>query len=322
MIFRFFFIFLSFCILPGCAETELVSNVIKRLPNTQNEDAGSFKVGNPYKIDGKWYQPEESYDYEETGIASWYGSEFAGKRTANGEIFDKNELTAAHRTLQMPSFVRVTNLENGRSVVVRVNDRGPFKRGRVMDVSSKAADLLGFKGKGTAKVKLQVLTEESKQLAQAAMRGEDTRGMEMALNQGRQPVYQTASVSAESATTAQQPSFQTASLGSVDREALPPLPMPAHLTRGQMYPDPVVINMPVKPSTIYVQVGSFTNPQNAARLADKLQGYGNVRVAEAFVQGRKFYRVRVPSSDVDSADLLLDKLVREAGQSKAILIVD
>lgn len=258
---RFLLIALSFCFLSGCTETELASHVIKTLPNSTNQDAGTFKVGKPYKVDGKWYTPKESYDFEETGIASWYGADFHGKRTANGEFFDKNELTAAHRTLQMPSFVRVTNLENGRSIIVRVNDRGPFKRGRVMDVSAKAAELLGFKNKGTAKIKLQVLTEESKQLAQAAMRGEDTRGMEVALNEGQTPLYKTAA--------AEQP------------------PMPAHLTNGQMYPDPVVTNVPVTPTTIYVQVGSFTNPDNAAKLAERLNGYGTVRVAEAVVQGRK-----------------------------------
>lgn len=314
---RFLCIALSFCFLSGCTETELLSHVVKTLPNSANEDAGSFKVGTPYKVNGKWYTPEESYDYEETGIASWYGPDFHGKRTANGEFFDKNELTAAHRTLQMPSFVRVTNLENGRSVVVRVNDRGPFKRGRVMDVSAKAAELLGFKAKGTAKVKLQVLTEESKELAQAAMRGEDTRGMEVALNEGRQPVYKTASSAPQGPAT-----YQTASLsGESSRQNPVPAPMPAHVSHGEMYPDPVVMKVPVTPTTIYVQVGSFTHPDNAQRLAEKLHGYGTVRVAEAVVQGRTFYRVRIAAPDVDSADILLDRLVREAGQSKAIIVV-
>lgn len=315
MIFRFLLVLCSFAFLSACAEIELASNTIKRLPGTSSssppsQQAGNFKVGNPYKVDGKWYKPQETYDLEETGIASWYGPGFHGKKTANGEVFDKNELTAAHRTLQMPSFVRVTNLENGRSVVVRVNDRGPFKRGRVMDVSSKAAELLGFKGKGTAKVKLQVLSDESKELAQAAMRGESTKGTEVALNSSRHTP----------AIPSEQPSYQTASLGTVDREPL--LPMPAHVTRGEMYPDPVVSNVPVTPTTIYVQVGSFTNPANAQGLAQKLGGYGEVRVAEALVNGRTFYRVRLPAHDVDSADALLARLAGEAGQSKAIIIVD
>lgn len=321
MIFRFFIVLCSFAFLSACTEVELATNTIKRLPGTISSNtapSGTFKVGNPYKVDGKWYRPQEDYDFEETGLASWYGPGFHGKKTANGEVFDEDELTAAHRTLQMPSFVRVTNLENGRSVVVRVNDRGPFKRGRVMDLSSKAAELLGFKNKGTAKVKLQVLSEESKQLAQAAMRGEDTRGSEVAFNRAgqRQPMPSTTLASAPS----EQPTYQTAALSSVEREPL--LPMPAHITRGQMYPDPVVMNVPVTPSTIYVQVGSFANPENATGLARKLGSYGEVRVAEALVNGKTFYRVRLPAQNVDAADMLLARLSGEAGQTKAIIIVD
>lgn len=321
---RFSLMVLSVFALAGCTELELASHAVKSIPGVHSEkydtsasspqQAGNFKVGKPYKVDGKWYHPQESYEFEETGIASWYGPDFHGKNTANGEPYDQNELTAAHRTLQMPSFVRVTNLENGRSVIVRVNDRGPFKRGRVIDVSSKAADLLGLKGKGTAKVRLQVLSEESKQLAKAAMRGEDTRGMEVALNQGTQPAYKTAALQPPV-----QGGFQTA---AVEREVLTPMPPLMHMKGGQMYPSPVVANLPVTPSTIYVQLGSFSNPENATRLAREMESFGPVRVAEALVNGRIFYRVRMPAPDVDSADLLLEMLAREAGQGKAIIIVE
>ena len=161
-------------ILGSCAEAELASHVAKTsFPRQQAQ--GNFKVGNPYKVEGRTYTPKETYEFTETGVASWYGPGFHGKRTANGERFDKNELTAAHRTLQMPSLVRVTNLENGRSLVVRVNDRGPFKRGRVIDVSERAASLLGFKGVGTAKVRLDLLADESKAIAMAARAGQNTR---------------------------------------------------------------------------------------------------------------------------------------------------
>lgn len=127
---------------------------------------GEYKVGKPYQVAGEWYSPNEDYSYDETGLASWYGPGFHGNRTANGETFDTNELTAAHRTLPMPSLVRVTNLENGKSVVVRVNDRGPFAKGRIIDVSSRAADLLGFKGNGVAKVRVQILEAESRAIAE------------------------------------------------------------------------------------------------------------------------------------------------------------
>ena len=106
---------------------------------------GVYKLGKPYQVAGTWYYPREQPDYDETGIASWYGSQFHGRTTANGEVFDRNAVTGAHPTLPLPSNVRVTNLQNGRSVVVRVNDRGPYANGRIIDLSEKAADLLGFR---------------------------------------------------------------------------------------------------------------------------------------------------------------------------------
>src|ERR1051326_5588818 len=115
---------------------------------------GVYKVGQPYQIDGTWYYPSEQPDYDETGIASWYGPTFYGRRTANGEVYDGEALTAAHRTLPMPVNVRVTNLENGRSIVVRVNDRGPYARGRIIDLSRHAAELLGVVQNGTARVRV------------------------------------------------------------------------------------------------------------------------------------------------------------------------
>lgn len=168
-------------LLSGCAETQLVSHWFKKSTWAgSQETAGSYKVGNPYTVAGVRYHPRENFNLVETGIASWYGPNFHGKRTANGEIYDQNALTAAHRTLQMPSLVRVTNLQNGKSVVVRINDRGPFKRGRVIDVSKKAATLLGFINAGTAKVRVEVLDKESRQMAEAAKRGMDTSRMSLA----------------------------------------------------------------------------------------------------------------------------------------------
>ena len=113
---------------------------------------GEYKVGKPYQIKGKTFYPKESFDYLEAGVASWYGPNFHGKKTANGEIFNMNLLTAAHKTLQLPSLVKVTNIENNRSLVLRVNDRGPFVKNRIIDVSKKAASILGFQKKGTANV--------------------------------------------------------------------------------------------------------------------------------------------------------------------------
>ncbi len=125
---------------------------------------GYYKVGLPYKINGVWYVPKEDYTYDKTGIASWYGPKFHRKRTANGERFNKYDMTAAHPTLPMPSIVRVTNLENGKSVKVRINDRGPFARNRIIDLSKKAAQKLDMIGQGTARVRVQYLDDESEAL--------------------------------------------------------------------------------------------------------------------------------------------------------------
>lgn len=116
---------------------------------------GRYQVGKAYQVKGKWYQPKEEPGYNKTGMASWYGSAFHGRLTANGEVYDKFHLSAAHPTFPLPSYARVTNIENGSSVIVRVNDRGPYEYGRIIDVSSKTADLLDIKRKGSAKVRVQ-----------------------------------------------------------------------------------------------------------------------------------------------------------------------
>ena len=124
-----------------------------------NSGLDNQKVGRPYQVGGVWYYPRQDPAYDETGQASWYGPKFHGRATANGERFDMNDLTAAHRTLPMPSMVLVTNLENGRSIKLRVNDRGPFVDNRIIDVSRRAAQFLGFERKGVARVRVQILDE-------------------------------------------------------------------------------------------------------------------------------------------------------------------
>lgn len=143
-------------------------------PKPRTFDPGTYKVGNAYQVEGEWYYPKVDLAYEERGIASWYGPNFHGKKTANGEVFDMNLVSAAHKTLPMPSVVRVTNLENGRSLIIRINDRGPFVRGRIIDLSRHAAELLGFSNKGTAMVHVRLLSEETRQAAlQAGATGKD-----------------------------------------------------------------------------------------------------------------------------------------------------
>jgi rare lipoprotein A len=116
---------------------------------------GVYRVGSPYVVAGRVYVPEDNPHYRAEGLASWYGDDFHGRQTANGEIFDRDSISAAHPTLPLPSYVRVTDLGNGRSLIVRVNDRGPYHGNRILDVSKRAADLLGFHNSGTAMVRVE-----------------------------------------------------------------------------------------------------------------------------------------------------------------------
>ena len=127
---------------------------------------GVYRVGKPYVVGGQTYVPEDNTGYQTKGLASWYGKDFHGRLTANGEVFDMESITAAHPTLPMPSYVRVTNLANRRSLIVRVNDRGPFHSNRVIDLSHKSAHLLGFRDNGVARVKVEYI-------GRAALEGSD-----------------------------------------------------------------------------------------------------------------------------------------------------
>jgi len=139
-------------------------NTADIFPDENQEYRGHFKIGEPYQLFGVSYFPQNYEDFEEIGIASWYGDDFHGKLTANGEIYNMGEMTAAHPTLPLPSLVRITNLKNGKSTIVRVNDRGPFAKNRVIDVSEKVADFLGFKDEGTTEVRVQLLRNDTDQM--------------------------------------------------------------------------------------------------------------------------------------------------------------
>jgi len=125
-------------------------------------NGGYVKTGKPYKVAGRWYYPLKTANgYDQTGVASWYGKQFHGHKTANGERYDMYTMSAAHKTLPLPSMVRVTNLDNGRSVIVRVNDRGPFVKSRIIDLSYAAAKALGYDTKGTAHVRVQAVNNQA-----------------------------------------------------------------------------------------------------------------------------------------------------------------
>jgi rare lipoprotein A len=143
-------------------------------PNSQ----GTYRVGRPYMARGRPYFPTENPNYRADGIASWYGPDFHHRRTANGETFDMHAISAAHPTMPLPSYARVSNLANGRSLIVRVNDRGPFKGNRVIDVSGKAAELLGFRNNGLAQVRVEYV-------GRAPLNGSDDRMLMATLRDGQ-----------------------------------------------------------------------------------------------------------------------------------------
>jgi len=138
---------------------------------------GTYRVGKPYMVAGRVYVPEEDVNYREEGFASWYGDDFHGRLTANGEVFDMDSLSAAHPTLPMPCYARVTNLGNGKSIIVRVNDRGPYHGNRLIDVSHKVAELLDFKGNGVARVRVEYV-------GRAPLEGSDDRQLMATLRTG------------------------------------------------------------------------------------------------------------------------------------------
>lgn len=161
--FRVLFFLITSILLSACQGPDSAYRTLSREDRGNNHYKGHYKVGSPYKIKNKTYKPREFTRYSKVGVASWYGARdgFHGKKTANGDTYNKNLLTAAHRTLQLPSLVKVKNLENNRTIIVLVNDRGPYVKNREIDLSERAATILGMKKKGTAKVKIQYLHAET-----------------------------------------------------------------------------------------------------------------------------------------------------------------
>src|SRR6202140_3245786 len=175
-------------VLANCASSGIASRVdpkygvsssprVVALGDPVPKGGGTYRVGKPYTVAGRVYIPEEDANYREEGLASWYGDDFHGRLTANGEVFDMASLSAAHPTLPIPCYARVTNLSNGKSLIVRVNDRGPYHDNRVMDVSNKAAELLEFKGNGVARVRVEYV-------ARAPLEGSDDRQLMATLRTG------------------------------------------------------------------------------------------------------------------------------------------
>jgi rare lipoprotein A len=273
--------------------------------------AGVYKIGEPYQVENVWYYPQEQPTYDETGLASWYGPTFYGRPTANGEIYDGNQLTAAHKTLPMPVNVRVTNLDNGRSIVVRVNDRGPFARGRIIDLSRHAAEQLDMIRAGVARVRVTYL-------------GRAELG-------GKVPPPETPPEIASAVPAAPAGRVDTAQLGAVPGAGVAPprpsaaLPVPVPSDAAAMVstePTGRIEQVPV-PATnrLYVQVGAFSNIANARRLMNSLGG--GLQISTLQRGGQTLYRVRTgPLASVEEADAALTRINSQAGGGDARIVVD
>jgi len=209
-------------------------------------------AGPAYQVDGKWYVPAHEPNYNEVGIASWYGPNFHGKDSASGEPFDQNAMTAAHPTLPIPSLVRVTNLQNGRTAIVRLNDRGPFVDDRIIDLSHAAAGALDMHGPGTARVRVEYV--------------------------GPAPAL------ANSAPLAtQQPAGQAIVSRPLAPVAAPAAPVMAPLV-------PPIMAQP-SGEAFFLQAGSFGDLGNANKLRDSLRPHGSTSIKAVMVNGSEFYRV-------------------------------
>ena len=300
---------------------------------------GTYKIGQPYKIDGVTYTPKETFTLTETGVASWYGPGFHGKSTANGERYDQADRTAAHRTLQMPAVVRVTNLDNGLSTVVRVNDRGPFARSRVIDLSRTAAQEIDMIGKGTARVRIDQLSTESMTVKDVALSGGGPAEQQQALAQ-----LSSGTRTAPAASPVPTPPPAAPPPVMVAQPAVyepPPPPAPAQTVyaspprgNGTPFPAPQSASGAVPPtiaslsatpaaaSGFFVQVGAFSTHENAERQRGAIRSYGNPEVSQASANGRDVYRVRLgPYTTPDAAGIVADRLKR-SGYGDARVVSD
>ncbi len=242
--------------------------------------SGRYYVGKPYKVAGRWFKPKEQPNYDATGPASWYGEDFHRRMTSNGEWFNMNDLTAAHPTLPLPSYVKVTNLDNGREVIVRVNDRGPFVGPRIIDMSKRSAEVLGYKEKGKTKVRVQYIGP-----APINDHGPHLAAMNRELQNGTPLRAMIAAADRNEATVVAavaQPMPPVAAQPEIVLAAALPLPQTAEPQAAA----------PVE-GNYYVQVGSFSDAGNAEMVRAGFANVWPVQIIAANASGGEVYRVRI-----------------------------
>lgn len=271
---------------------------------------GRYHVGKPYQVAGRWFHPKEQPGYDKKGPASWYGEAFNRRMTSNGEWFDMTRLTAAHPTLPLPSYVKVTNLDNGREVVVRVNDRGPFVGPRIIDMSKRSAEVLGFKEKGMANVRVQYIGKapiNDKGQHLAAMNRELERGTPM-----KRMIARASGNLGEAEDT-----VQVAAAEPEVEAAAPVAQTVAYKRPAKKYQLPV----PSIGEDYYVQVGSFGDPANAEAARDELASVWPVQLTQLDGSNGTVFRVRIgPLSNEDDAQTALEHAY-SLGHNDARLVI-
>ena len=294
-------LFLLVFFISSCSETSFIINTAKRITNI--DEKSMYKVGNPYKINGQWFYPAVNYNYNEVGIASWYGPNFHGKKTANGEIFNQNEISAAHKTLPIPSIVSVTNLENNKTLEIRINDRGPFVRGRIIDLSKKAAEVLGILKNGTAKVRVKINEEKSRKIA---MDYENYKSF--VTNAGVSEKIEKKSIDNEDINLDKGNILKSENLKiSVDKKF-----KNVKKNDKKTFVD--------ANQQILIQVGAFSDIRNANNLVKKLSNF-KTYIKREFINNKYFYRVRIgPLSDKSLAEKVIEKLNLEGLINSKIII--
>lgn len=265
-------------------ESNRLSKRVVEIGERAPKGGGHYKVGNPYQIKGRWYRPKEQPKYNEVGIASWYGDLFHGRYTSNGEVFDMESLTAAHPTLPMPTYAEVTNLKNGRTIVVRINDRGPYAHDRVIDLSKRSARELGVFRPGTARVRVRYL-------GKAPLNGDDTYERQVLASQpwaryaAGKPSTKTASAAGKSALLFAASTKKP--LTKSDKLAIAATPTVRKVAA------PGRSNANPRRQLVFVQAAAFRSKASADSVRRKLSGLGQVHVFPAEVAGTIWYRVRL-----------------------------
>jgi rare lipoprotein A len=319
----------------------------------------NVKLGQSYNVGGKTYVPRYQPEYDEEGLASWYGPGFHGGKTANGESFSTHQFTAAHPTLPMPSLVRVTYLKTGRSAVARINDRGPFAHGRIIDLSRATAEQIGLLRDGVGKVRVEYLPQETEKFAELLATGRDPQGIDIEhevmgkapgsslyANMARedeavqvvelQPVEVSDSFAPVATAAA---AAAPASVGKPVATSSPNLPpelptanaAPAVITPSVVAaPTPEVIAPPASPSpatsrgevTTYVQVGAFANEANAVKLKSKVAPMASTAITTGNVGGIPLFRVRMgPFVSKEAAAEVLER-THAMGYADAKLVTE